>query len=269
MTPVRRLPADASLASEVCRGALERAQRRPGGQRDDRAAAGARPPRRRRSPAWSTPAKDVDGLTPRHAGLLALGRPGLRPCTPSGVMLLLESGGARAARGRRGGGGRALEPVRQADGAAAARGQRDGDGLSLAHPRSRGGVRSCRRADRGDRTPRDGRGEWVKPGAVVIDVGINRLARTTAKSGLVGDVDFAAAAQFAGAITPVPGGVGPMTIALLLRNTVPPLARRMGCASRDRPVSCRWSGGGSARESLRGPGECLMSLRRVCSGECR
>ena len=133
--------------------------------------------------------KDVDGLTALSAGLLALGRPGLRPCTPSGVMLLLESVGA-AARGRRDGGHRALEPVRQADGAAAARRERDGDDVSLAHARP-GGV--CARADvliAAVGRPKMVGADWVKPGAIVIDVGVNRL-----ESGLVGDVDFEAGAR--------------------------------------------------------------------------
>ena len=139
-------------------------------------------------------AKDVDGLTPLSAGLLALGRPGLRPCTPSGVMLLLESAGA--ARGRRGGRGRPLEPVRQADGAAAARRQRDGDDVPFAHARPRRHLRARRHPHRRDRAAAAGQGRLGQAGR-------HRHRRrhqphSPEAKRLVGDVDFAAAAERAG-----------------------------------------------------------------------
>jgi len=158
--------------------------------------------------------KDVDGLTAMSAGLLALGRPGLRPCTPSGVMLLLESIGAELAGAEAVVIGRSNlfgKPMGQLLLAANAT-------VTICHSRTRDLAEVCARADvliaavgRAQMVSAD----WVKPGATVIDVGINRL-----ESGLVGDVDFAAVSERAGAITPVPGGVGPMTIACLLRNTV-------------------------------------------------
>jgi len=158
--------------------------------------------------------KDVDGLTPLSAGLLALGRPGLRPCTPSGVMLLLESAGVELEGAEAVVIGRSNlfgKPMAQLLLGANAT-------VTTCHSRTRGLAEVCARADvliaaigRAEMV----KGDWVKPGAVVIDVGVNRL-----ESGLVGDVDFAAASERASAITPVPGGVGPMTIACLLRNTV-------------------------------------------------
>ena len=158
--------------------------------------------------------KDVDGLTSMSAGLLALGRPGLRPCTPSGVMLLLESIGTELAGAEAVVIGRSNlfgKPMGQLLLAANAT-------VTICHSRTRDLAEVCARADvliaavgRAQMVTAD----WVKEGATVIDVGINRL-----ESGLVGDVDFAAVSQKAGAITPVPGGVGPMTIACLLRNTV-------------------------------------------------
>jgi methylenetetrahydrofolate dehydrogenase (NADP+)/methenyltetrahydrofolate cyclohydrolase len=158
--------------------------------------------------------KDVDGLTPVSAGLLALGRDGLRPCTPSGVMLLLAEAGARVEGAEAVVVGRSNlfgKPMAQLllEGNAT---------VTVCHSRTKDLQAVCRRADiliaavgRAEMV----KGDWVKPGATVIDVGINRTA-----DGLVGDVEFAAAAQVAGAITPVPGGVGPMTIACLLRNTL-------------------------------------------------
>ena len=158
--------------------------------------------------------KDVDGLTAMSAGLLALGRPGLRPCTPSGVMLLLESIGTELAGAEAVVIGRSNlfgKPMGQLLLAANAT-------VTICHSRTRDLAAVCARADvliaavgRAQMVTAD----WVKPGATVIDVGINRL-----ESGLVGDVDFAAVSERAGAITPVPGGVGPMTIACLLRNAV-------------------------------------------------
>ena len=131
--------------------------------------------------------KDVDGLTAVSAGLLALGRPGLRPCTPSGVMRSSRAS-APQLEGAEAVVDRALEPVRQADGAAAARRERDGH---VCHSRTRElarGVRARRRPDRRVGRPQMVKGDWVKAGAIVIDVGVNRL-----EDGLVGDVDFEAA----------------------------------------------------------------------------
>jgi methylenetetrahydrofolate dehydrogenase (NADP+)/methenyltetrahydrofolate cyclohydrolase len=158
--------------------------------------------------------KDVDGLTPVSAGLLALGREGLRPCTPSGVMLLLAEAGAAIEGAEAVVVGRSNlfgKPMAQLLLEANAT-------VTVCHSRTRDLGEVCRRADiliaavgRAEMV----RGDWVKPGATVIDVGINRT-----EDGLVGDVEFAAAAEVAGAITPVPGGVGPMTIACLMRNTL-------------------------------------------------
>jgi methylenetetrahydrofolate dehydrogenase (NADP+) / methenyltetrahydrofolate cyclohydrolase len=160
------------------------------------------------------PAKDVDGLTPVSAGLLALGREGLRPATPVGVMLLLEAAGAQLEGAEAVVVGRSNlfgKPVAQLLLAANAT-------VTTCHSRTRDLPAVCRRADvlvaavgRAQMV----KGDWVKPGAIVVDGGINRTA-----DGIVGDVDFAAASEIASAITPVPGGVGPMTIACLLRNTL-------------------------------------------------
>jgi methylenetetrahydrofolate dehydrogenase (NADP+)/methenyltetrahydrofolate cyclohydrolase len=160
------------------------------------------------------PGKDVDGLTIGSAGRLALGLPGLRPCTPTGVMLLLEEQGVELEGAEAVIVGRSNlfgKPMGQLLLGANAT-------VTTAHSRTRDLAAVCRRADvliAAVGRPHLVHGSWVKPGAVVIDVGVNRL-----ESGLTGDVDFAAAAEVAGAITPVPGGVGPMTIACLLRNTL-------------------------------------------------
>ena len=160
------------------------------------------------------PAKDVDGLTPVSAGLLAKGRPGLRPCTPAGVMELLDrhdvdlEGAEAVVVGRSDLVGKPLAQLLLARHAT----------VTICHSRTRDLAAVCRRADllvAAVGRPRMVQGEWVKEGAVVVDVGINRT-----DDGLVGDVDFEAAAQRARLITPVPRGVGPMTIAMLLRNTL-------------------------------------------------
>jgi methylenetetrahydrofolate dehydrogenase (NADP+) / methenyltetrahydrofolate cyclohydrolase len=158
--------------------------------------------------------KDVDGLTAQSAGRLALGREGLRPCTPTGVMLLLEEAGVE---------------VEGAEAVVVGRSNLFGKPMvqllleanatvTVCHSRTRGLDEVCRRADiliaavgRAEMV----RGDWVKPGATVIDVGMNRT-----DDGLKGDVAFDEAVEVAAAITPVPGGVGPMTIACLLRNTL-------------------------------------------------
>ncbi len=160
------------------------------------------------------PAKDVDGLTPVSAGLLALGRPGLRPCTPIGVMELLASvdaaleGAEAVVIGRSNLFGKPMAQLLLAANAT----------VTICHSRTADLAGVCSRADvliAAVGRPRLVTPDFVKPGAIVIDVGINRL-----ESGLVGDVDFDRVIDVASAITPVPGGVGPMTIAMLLRNTV-------------------------------------------------
>jgi methylenetetrahydrofolate dehydrogenase (NADP+) / methenyltetrahydrofolate cyclohydrolase len=166
--------------------------------------------------------KDVDGLTPVSAGLLALGREGLRPCTPTGVMLLLEEAGAQLEGAEAVIVGRSNlfgKPMAQLLLGANAT-------VTICHSRTRDLPAVCRRADvliAAVGRDRMVKGDWIKPGATVIDVGINR-----ADDGLHGDVAFDDAAEVAGAITPVPGGVGPMTIACLLRNTLQ--AARMAVA---------------------------------------
>ena len=160
------------------------------------------------------PAKDVDGLTPASVGRLAHGLPGLRPCTPAGVIELLDTakvpleGAAAVVLGRSQLVGRPLAALLLERNAT----------VTTCHSRTRDLAAVCARADvliAAVGRPRLVTAEFVKPGATVIDVGINRL-----EDGLVGDVDCDAVAQVAGAITPVPGGVGPMTIAMLLRNTL-------------------------------------------------
>jgi methylenetetrahydrofolate dehydrogenase (NADP+) / methenyltetrahydrofolate cyclohydrolase len=160
------------------------------------------------------PRKDVDGLTPVSAGLLALGREGLRPCTPSGVMTLLDAAGATLEGAEAVVIGRSNlfgKPMAQLLLGANAT-------VTMCHSRTRDLPAVCRRADvliAAVGRARMVLAHWVKPGATVIDVGMNRD-----DNGLVGDVDFPAVSAVAGAITPVPGGVGPMTIAFLLRNTL-------------------------------------------------
>jgi methylenetetrahydrofolate dehydrogenase (NADP+)/methenyltetrahydrofolate cyclohydrolase len=160
------------------------------------------------------PAKDVDGLTPISVGLLSLGREGLRSCTPEGVMLLLEEAGAHLEGAEAVVIGRSNlfgKPMAQLLLGANAT-------VTTCHSRTRDLPEVCRRADvliAAVGRPRMVTREWVKPGAVVIDVGLNRT-----DDGLAGDVAFDEVAEVASAITPVPGGVGPMTVACLLRNTL-------------------------------------------------
>jgi len=160
------------------------------------------------------PAKDVDGLTPISAGRLAKGLPGLRPCTPAGVMELLYrydvalEGAEAVVLGRSDLVGKPVAAMLLAENAT----------VTMCHSRTRDLEAVCRRADvliAAVGSPKMVPGSWVKPGATVIDVGINRT-----EEGLVGDVDFQSVSEVAGLITPVPGGVGPMTIAMLLRNTL-------------------------------------------------
>ena len=175
------------------------------------------------------PLKDVDGLTPTNAGLLVQGTPALVPCTPAGVMeLLRETGvelrGAEAVVvGRSKLVGRPLASLLLAEDAT----------VTMCHSRTRDLAEVCRRADvlvAAVGVPQLVNGEMVREGAVVIDVGINRT-----EDGLVGDVDFESVEPKAAAITPVPGGVGPMTIAMLLANTV--TAARLQAGGRASAVS--------------------------------
>jgi methylenetetrahydrofolate dehydrogenase (NADP+)/methenyltetrahydrofolate cyclohydrolase len=167
------------------------------------------------------PEKDVDGLTPVNAGLLSLGRPGLRPCTPCGIMELLADTGVELEGAEAVVVGRSNllgKPMAQLLLAANAT-------VTTCHSRTRDLRSVCARADVlvvAAGRPRLVGADFVKPGAVVIDVGMHRLTPEEAqnKSGLVGDVDFGAVAEVAAAITPVPGGVGPLTVAMLLRNTL-------------------------------------------------
>jgi methylenetetrahydrofolate dehydrogenase (NADP+)/methenyltetrahydrofolate cyclohydrolase len=165
------------------------------------------------------PAKDVDGLHPQNAGLLALGRPRFVPCTPLGVKVMLERAGAKVEGaevvvvGRSNLVGRPLSILlsQKEEGANAT--------VTLCHTGTVNLEAHTRDADIlvvAAGTPRAITGQMVKPGAVVIDVGIN----ATDGGKLVGDVDFDSVSEVAGAITPVPGGVGPMTVAMLLSNTV-------------------------------------------------
>ncbi|MEX2106746.1 MAG: bifunctional methylenetetrahydrofolate dehydrogenase/methenyltetrahydrofolate cyclohydrolase FolD [Solirubrobacterales bacterium] len=160
------------------------------------------------------PGKDVDGLTPLNAGLLAHGSPGLVPCTPAGVMELLRHEGVDLEGAEAVVVGRSKlvgVPVARLLLAANAT-------VTICHSRTRDLDATCRRADvlvAAVGVPRLLGAGAIKPGAVVIDVGMNRL-----EDGLCGDVDYDAAATVAAAITPVPGGVGPMTIAMLLVNTL-------------------------------------------------
>jgi methylenetetrahydrofolate dehydrogenase (NADP+)/methenyltetrahydrofolate cyclohydrolase len=169
-----------------------------------------------------SPAKDVDGLTVDSQGRLATGRPGLRPCTPVGCVIL-----AREALGALSGArvtvvGRSLLVGRPA----ALLFLQEDCTVTVAHSRTRDLPAACREADilvAAVGRPQLVRGEWIRPGACVLDVGINRVPAPEKGEGatrLVGDVNYGEALAVAGFVTPVPGGVGPMTIAGLLRNTV-------------------------------------------------
>lgn len=176
------------------------------------------------------PAKDVDGFHPMNAGRLALGLPALVPCTPLGCIILAKTVHASLAGleavviGRSNIVGKPLAQLLIGENAT----------VTIAHSKTRDLPAVCRRADvvmaavgRPELVKRD----WIKPGATVIDIGINRVAAAGGKTRIVGDVDFADIRPVAGAITPVPGGVGPMTIACLLANTL--LA---ACMAADLPV---------------------------------
>jgi methylenetetrahydrofolate dehydrogenase (NADP+) / methenyltetrahydrofolate cyclohydrolase len=175
------------------------------------------------------PDKDVDGLHPINAGRLLLGQAGFVPCTPQGCLMLLKDtlgtlAGLKAlviGRSRLVG-----KPMAQLL-------LNESCTVTMAHSRTRDLAGECRTADivvAAMGKPEFVHGAWLKPGATVIDVGINRLPASNGKSRLVGDVCFTEALHVAGAITPVPGGIGPMTVACLLRNTLLAACRRHGVA---------------------------------------
>ncbi|MDH3689935.1 MAG: bifunctional methylenetetrahydrofolate dehydrogenase/methenyltetrahydrofolate cyclohydrolase FolD [Gammaproteobacteria bacterium] len=175
------------------------------------------------------PAKDVDGFHLINVGLLTTGGEGMVPCTPLGCLMLLkdrlgELSGLRAlVLGRSNIVGKPMASLLL----------RESCTVTVAHSRTRDLPEECRRADiliAAVGRPQMVKGDWIKPGAAVIDVGINRIEGEGGKTRLVGDVDFDSASQVAGAITPVPGGVGPMTIACLLHNTVTATRRQHGIA---------------------------------------
>ncbi|MDD2705310.1 MAG: bifunctional methylenetetrahydrofolate dehydrogenase/methenyltetrahydrofolate cyclohydrolase FolD [Acidocella sp.] len=166
-----------------------------------------------------SPAKDVDGLTVTNAGLLAAGQDGLVPCTPLGCLLLLQdfcpdmTGLNAVVVGRSNLVGKPIAQLLLQQNCT----------VTMAHSKTRDLPALCRTADilvAAVGRPEMIKGDWVKPGAIVIDVGINRVPAAEGKTKLVGDVEFETAEKIAGKITPVPGGVGPMTIACLLRNTL-------------------------------------------------
>jgi methylenetetrahydrofolate dehydrogenase (NADP+)/methenyltetrahydrofolate cyclohydrolase len=180
------------------------------------------------------PAKDVDGFHPLNVGRLASGLPGLVPCTPLGCVMLAKTvrpslaGLEAVVVGRSNIVGKPVAQLLLNENAT----------VTICHSKTRDLAAVCRRADllvAAIGKPEMIRGDWVKPGAIVIDVGINRLpgegGKEEKKSRLVGDVAFAEASAVAGAITPVPGGVGPMTIACLLLNTL-----RAACVQKVLPV---------------------------------
>jgi methylenetetrahydrofolate dehydrogenase (NADP+)/methenyltetrahydrofolate cyclohydrolase len=176
------------------------------------------------------PAKDVDGFHPLNAGRLATGLPALVPCTPVGCVILAKSvhpsleGMDAIVIGRSNIVGKPLLQLLLNENAT----------VTVAHSRTKNLAEVCRRADlvfAAVGRAQFVRGDWIKPGATVIDVGINRVPRDDGKSRIVGDVAYDEAAAVAGAITPVPGGVGPMTIACLLLNTV-----RAACAIAEVPI---------------------------------
>ncbi|SOB94532.1 bifunctional methylenetetrahydrofolate dehydrogenase/methenyltetrahydrofolate cyclohydrolase FolD [Rhodobacter maris] len=174
------------------------------------------------------PAKDVDGFHISNVGLLGTGQKAMVPCTPLGCLMMLRdhlgslSGLDAVVVGRSNIVGKPMAQLLLAESCT----------VTIAHSRTKNLAEVCKRADilvaavgRPEMIP----GDWVKPGATVIDVGINRIERD-GKMKLVGDVDFASAVEVAGAITPVPGGVGPMTIACLLANTLTACCRAHGLA---------------------------------------
>jgi methylenetetrahydrofolate dehydrogenase (NADP+)/methenyltetrahydrofolate cyclohydrolase len=175
------------------------------------------------------PDKDVDGFHPINAGRLASGLPGFVPCTPLGSLMLLKdrlgslSGLDAVVVGRSNIVGKPMAQLLLAESCT----------VTIAHSRTRDLPATVRRADivvAAVGVPELIRGDWIKPGATVIDVGINRITLADGTTKLVGDVAYDEAVAVAGAITPVPGGVGPMTIAVLLRNTLVAAHRHAGIA---------------------------------------
>jgi methylenetetrahydrofolate dehydrogenase (NADP+)/methenyltetrahydrofolate cyclohydrolase len=173
------------------------------------------------------PQKDVDGFHPLNVGRLWSRQPSLVPCTPQGCLILLRSvhadlmGAEAVVLGRSHIVGRPLAALLVAADCT----------VTLAHSKSRDIKAICRRADiliAASGQPEMVTADWIKPGATVIDVGTNRIVTPDGVRRLVGDIDFASARRVAGAISPVPGGVGPMTIACLLQNTVIAACRRRG-----------------------------------------
>ncbi|MCV6586031.1 MAG: bifunctional methylenetetrahydrofolate dehydrogenase/methenyltetrahydrofolate cyclohydrolase FolD [Marinibacterium sp.] len=173
------------------------------------------------------PDKDVDGFHVSNVGLLATGQKAMVPCTPLGCLMMLRaqhgslSGLNAVVVGRSNIVGKPMAQLLL----------RDSCTVTIAHSRSRNIEALCRNADiliAAVGRPEMVTGDWIKPGATVIDVGINRIETPDGKARLVGDVAFDSAAQVAGAITPVPGGVGPMTIACLLANTLTACCRSLG-----------------------------------------
>jgi methylenetetrahydrofolate dehydrogenase (NADP+)/methenyltetrahydrofolate cyclohydrolase len=175
------------------------------------------------------PGKDVDGFHPLNVGRLWSGLSGLVPCTPQGCLLLLRtvqpdlSGAAAVVLGRSNIVGKPMAALLLAADCT----------VTVMHSKSRDAAAICRAADilvAAAGRPNLVGANWVKPGAIVIDVGINPVPAPNGSRRIVGDVDYEAVSRVAGAITPVPGGVGPMTIACLLRNTVAAACRRRGLA---------------------------------------
>jgi methylenetetrahydrofolate dehydrogenase (NADP+)/methenyltetrahydrofolate cyclohydrolase len=176
------------------------------------------------------PLKDVDGFHVANAGRLAVGEEALVPCTPLGCLMMLKdrlgnlSGLEAVMLGRSNIVGKPMVQLLL----------RENCTVTIAHSRTRNLPEVVRRGDivvAAVGQPQMVRGNWLKPGATVIDVGINRINIGDGKTKLVGDVDFDSAVEVAGAITPVPGGVGPMTIAVLLRNTLVAAHARLGLAA--------------------------------------
>ena len=180
------------------------------------------------------PEKDVDGFHSQNVGGLSQGRAVLTPCTPSGCLYLLEQtcgdlrGKHAVVIGRSNIVGKPMAALLLRESAT----------VTIAHSKTKDLPAVVRRADivvaatgRAEMV----RGDWIKPGATVIDVGINRLPTDDGKGRLVGDVAFSEVVEVAGAITPVPGGVGPMTIAMLMRNTLLAAHRRAGLADPEGP----------------------------------
>jgi len=173
------------------------------------------------------PAKDVDGFHISNVGLLGTGQKSMVPCTPLGCLMLLRdrhgslSGMEAVVVGRSNIVGKPMAQLLLGDSCT----------VTIAHSKTRNLPEVCRRAEilvAAVGRPEMVKGDWIRPGATVIDVGINRVPAEGGGTRLVGDVDFASAAEVAGAITPVPGGVGPMTIACLLANTLTACCRANG-----------------------------------------